>query len=520
MTLTDPAAAPPADEDEDEDDGDWSELRHVTVKRMDAVGAPANGTEWFFAKQAEQGLFPAGYIRELLAKEQAGTPTSGEVVTMTGSPAAIAAMIHNAALTKADLPTGAKTMPTTRTAASTLGATVTKADDEEPADGMDLTTVLADPDENVPGNAADPGSPSWEATDAATARKWTAVLVRAKNAFTVMSERELLEAVDADPGDAENAWDLEDAACAIDFAIDVLAGFAVDEQAESDLCAEDMQMVGKALSGFDASALDTIEALAPIAKAGRASARSRAAIRTAGALLQQVLKSLPPAPAATQAGQPVATLQEETTVSATAVAEPVVAKAKGDAQVAVYDAEGNLVGTAKPENITPLADATAPGGTDTAADADTAVAAAATPTAPAPAPNPDAAVIPGTSTVASPAPVDDDTVTKALQAGLAPMLTEVLAPIAKQLGDYAGLADVVKGLQERVEYLATMPDDRKSPSLNGATGTPGAVDRDGTMTDQYADLQKAADEATDPVVKRDLQQKVTYAKIRDRFAHE
>ena len=75
------------------------------------------------------------------------------------------------------------------------------------------------------------------------------------------------EAATADPSDAEGAFDLEDAMCAIDFAIDTLAGFAVDEQAESDFGAE-AAAIGKALAAYDQDAADTLEGLTAIRKAG------------------------------------------------------------------------------------------------------------------------------------------------------------------------------------------------------------------------------------------------------------
>ena len=109
--------------------------------------------------------------------------------------------------------------------------------DGDPADdGMDLTTPLAEPEQDdAPGDPTDPRqSPAWEDIDAATAQKWTSIAVRLKNALRIMADREMQEAATgADPGDADNAFDLQDAMCAIDFAIDTLASFAVGEQVRS-----------------------------------------------------------------------------------------------------------------------------------------------------------------------------------------------------------------------------------------------------------------------------------------------
>ena len=50
-------------------------------------------------------------------------------------------------------------------------ALIKDADEEDPAD-TDLTEVLADPDTSAPGDENQPGSPAWEAVDAATAADW------------------------------------------------------------------------------------------------------------------------------------------------------------------------------------------------------------------------------------------------------------------------------------------------------------------------------------------------------------
>jgi|GEM_PF-1423626 len=182
---------------------------------------------------------------------------------------------------------------------------------DEGIDGMDPTTPLAAPDDemDVPGDPTDPGSPAWEAIDAATAQKWAGILARAKNALCMLAEREMLEAASADPSDAENAFSLEDAACAIDYAIGNLAVFAAGEQAEAEIGAEMAEMC-KALAGFDTAHLDAAEGLAAVAKSGRVlSASNETKIRDAAQALGDVLASLPSAP---QAAEPVAKEKEGT----------------------------------------------------------------------------------------------------------------------------------------------------------------------------------------------------------------
>lgn len=418
-----------------EDEDGFTELRDAQTPRLDAVGAAANGTAWFYAKQAADtsgGLFEADYVRELIEKadndtEQAEHPAAPvldprETVTVSGSPAALAKMIHEAAQratvnlslsgntvlgekemagltesvgarlsaavydrilkakyntadrkrmagTGAALPDGsypiadradltaavravgrgentshdtirrhvisrakslgaASEIPETWNADGSLAKTaattpapptgeVAKDMDTDESAGMPMDetetpleagTVLACPEEEAPGDPRDPGSPAWEAIDAATARYWTWVAARLRSALGVMADREMLEAASADPEDAEAAMDLDDAACAVDYAISVLAPFAIDEQAEAD---EGCMAVGKALAAVDAGDLEAIEAYGAVRKSGRAlSSANEQALRSALKSIQQILASLPQAPDATPAAA-AAPMQKE-----------------------------------------------------------------------------------------------------------------------------------------------------------------------------------------------------------------
>lgn len=430
---------------------EFTELVDANIPRVDLVDKAANGTTFLIAKaQGAPGLLSPDLVRDLIGKAAEPTPQE-DTVTMTGSPGAIAKLMHEAAVraaerdtvekaeksTKAinDLPDsdfayiepggskddegktvprskrhfpimdaahvrnalsrapqspfGEKAMPKIRAAAKKFDIEVAKAiggelDDDVDMNAMDATVVLAEPDDDMdaPGNANEPGSPAWEAIDAATARKWTSIAVRLRNALCVMAEREMLEAASADPDDIEAAWDLKDAECALDYVIDTLAGFAVEEQAEAELAAE-MEMVGKALHGLDPAALDTFEALAPVAKAGRVlSAANEQAIREAADSLQKVLASLPAAPVEKTANEeddmPEPTTSAETVAEhgaepamGTQQAEPKpaagavvtdVEKADGEgkkAMAVVYDQKGRLLGIIDPEDITPVANAEA-----------------------------------------------------------------------------------------------------------------------------------------------------------------
>ena len=215
---------------------------------------------------------------------------------------------------------------------------------DEGVDGLDPTIPLAAPDDDcdAPGDPTDPGSPAWEAIDAATAVKWTSILARARVAVDMLAEREMLEAASADPDDMENAFCMQDVCCAIDYAISMLAPFAVAEQSAADCGEADMMaMVGKATAADPGAAvlhdvtadftavrkamesadlslplaqIETFGAL--IAKSGRVlSSVNEAHIREAAGRLNTVLSSLPQAPAIDD-GQPVAK-EKETTVAET-----------------------------------------------------------------------------------------------------------------------------------------------------------------------------------------------------------
>lgn len=424
---------------------EFTELVDANIPRVDLVDKAANGTTFLIAKaQGAPSLLSPDLVRDLIGKTAAEPEPEDEQVTMTGSPSAIAKLMHEAALRARQRDTVAKekydsedrkrmaangeamddgSYPIADHAdltdavravgrggadhdairrhviarAKALGAT-SEIPDNWNADGslkgdvakemdmdddaLDVMTALAETDGDHPGMDTDPGSPAWEAIDAATACKWTAVLARAQNAIAMLAEREMLEAAAGDEDDAEKAFDLQDACCAIDYAISVLAPFAVSEQAAADCC-DDMQMVGKALHGFDTQPLDTIEALGSLMKAGRVlSSANEAAIRGAVDSLQNVLASLPTAPVEKTANEeddmPQPTTSAETVQDAggapamgtrqgdpkPVAGQPVteMEKAGGEgkkAMVVVYDQNKRLIGIVDPDDITPVANSEA-----------------------------------------------------------------------------------------------------------------------------------------------------------------
>lgn len=412
-------------------DDEFTELVDADIPRVDLVDKAANGMRFLLAKRADgpAGLLEPDYVRDLIAKaepEATDTGRDGGNVTVTGSPGAIAKFIHQAAQRAAapvakakydaddlrrmaangeamddesypiadrdDLDRAIRAVGRGGTdhdairrhviaRAKALGASSEIPDnwnadgslkegvakEMDMADDLDPTAPFAEPDETYDGVPTNPGSPAWEAIDAATARKWTSILARARNAVDLLADREMLEAASGDDDDAMQACDLQDACCAIDYAISILAPFAVAEQAEAD-CGDEMAAVGKALHGWDPGALDTIEALGQVRKAGRVlSSANEAAIRGAVESLQKVLASLPQAPTAPDDGQSVAKEQETDMTAKTAVAAPadesapVVAKADGEKtpMTVVYDQKGRLIGIVDPTDITPVANSEA-----------------------------------------------------------------------------------------------------------------------------------------------------------------
>lgn len=556
-----------------DDEDEFTRLVDANVPTVALVEHGANGIPRFLIskQEGEVGIFDADFVRSLIAKAEP-EPTLQETVTMTGSPAAIAEMIHRAAVRKAETvhsQTVAEALGTTdavekakydaddlkRMAANgqamdnesypiadredldrairavgrggadhdairrhiaarakALGASseipdnwasdgsLKKGTGSMETDDIELTEVLAEPVIDAPGNPTTPGSPAWEAIDAATACKWTAVLARARAAIDVMAEREMLEAAAGDDGDAESAWDLQDACCAIDYAISVLAPFAVGEHAEAEMGADMLAAVGKAVTDA-AQPLEVIEGLAPVRKAGRVlSSANEAAIRGAVESLQKVLASLPAAPAVEDAvtktaneepDMPTPTPSEDATATsgqqpamgaAAADAKPVAGQAVTDMtkaeeapvekagpkpdQMAVYDSDGNLVGVVDPADVTRLMSAKAPAadtGTDVgtgngAADSDGAMAEVqptddgTTPTDLAPAPA-DAVGTPADATTAD----DDGNVAKAETPDVPTndMLKSSIDALVKAALDErsAEQAELYKGLETRAKEL-------------------------------------------------------------------
>lgn len=451
------------------DDNTVTKITNLNITNVDLVSSPANKRSFLLRKSADEpnpSIFDASQVREFAKQAQEGIMTD-------------------------------PTEPVVK--------------DEE---------ILADAPAGAEGDEAEPGSPAWEAVDAATGGEALAALFQVKRVLDVLVDREATEAFKGDDDGFENSWDLENACGLVDAAISILAPYVAGELDES---AQPVEKSG-------ASVRDGLAEFVSFVKAGRSlSSANEAVLRSAAAGIQSVLASLPPVDDVAKAEEPAAVVPEED-----------VAKAASDPQVLVYDADGNVIGSVDPAKLTTFApapeSATAEAAEDPAEEAaetpaEEAAEPAEVPADPAdavvadvaPDAAPDATVIPGTETVQSP-PVPDDTktVTKGLTPELAAALKEVLEPFAKQAGLTSELAEKFEALQERVTKMGLQPDDRNAPLLNGATGTSGNVSRD-AVTDEFSTLRKAVAEAKtqDEIVKshRELALAGLAARVHERFTN-
>lgn len=538
-------------------DEDFTELIDADIPRVDIVGKSANGRRWALIKSADtHGLLTTGDVGNLLkeadpvevwkakydADDRKKLAVTGAAMSNGSYPiedkedltSAIRAVgrggadhdsIRRHIISRAESLGATSEIPDTWNKDGSLKeGTVTKKTDttdeavikDDP--DLDVTELLAEPSDPLDElEAATPGSPAWEQVDADTAMKWAGILARAKAAICELADREIVES-GTDPDDAGNAWNLEDVACAIDYAVSQLGGYAAGEQAEADIAGE-MEAVGKSAAELEVQ-LPTVEALAAILKAGRTlSASNESALRTAADSIQKVLASLPAAP-------------DDIEKKEATMAETTVVKADDAALTAVFNQSGALIGVVPADQIQAVSGAggDASDDSDDSDDTDTGdVADDGTDADPADtnltaeqtaATTDDEAPIPGTDTIQSPVEGDNTDVKKGalITPEVLALFGELLDPIAKKLDVNVELASTVDELKEQIEKLAKSPDDRRSPVLNGARGVAGMASRDGSTEDAHADLRKAIEEAQTPGARRDLQQQLAYASIRDRFS--
>lgn len=507
-------------------DDEFTEIHEADIPRVDLVGKSANGLSFLIAKSDDgpAGMFAPEFVRSLIAKSDTAVPDAAETVTVTGSPGAIAHMIHKAAQRATPEPSDvSKEQPVTTPA------------DVAKADGPDLEVgdIVATAPTGGTGESV-PGSADWEELDGETAWAAISVLGRAKAAVEWLQTRENTEAVNSNDIDAAAdssmaAYDLGEVCGALDYAISCLGSFAAGEKLEAEMTAE-LEAVGKTYAGLDAdlAPLSTLERYAPIVKAGKVlSSANETAIRGAVEQLQKVLASLPAAP---DAADGVAK-SKETTVTApapvTADASTDVEKAKGDPQIICYDQSGKAIGIVDPDKLQPIADGSAK--TEDAADE----AAPAEPVAetgdltPAPAAEVGTPASAPEAAPAAPAPAaappaaDDEDVTKTeapttTDTDPADLLKSIAADMVKAaLDDYsAKQADVVKELEDRVAKMEELP----APPKVGSNGVrppvapehlrgqdAGALPADVTKSDELrARLEKAQDPSERDAISKEM----------------
>lgn len=234
---------------------DMTELVDADIQRVDFVDKGANGRTFLLMKNAETespSMLTADQVAELIKNDEAE------------------------------------------------GAAMTKPTDEVVKDDLDVTTPLVDGDNPL---ANDPGSPAWETVDAESAQKWITILGRAKYAVGLLAERELIEDASGDSDGQGNAWDLQDAQGAIDWAIGILAQYAAGEASDAELGEEvgkTLAAIAEVVKGLQADELSiaVVTGVAPLAKAGRVlSSANEAALRQAVDAIQKVLSGLPELPA-------------------------------------------------------------------------------------------------------------------------------------------------------------------------------------------------------------------------------
>lgn len=412
---------------------------------------------------------------------------------------------------------------------------VRKADDVTELDPTDDPMDIADPDAaglpvptDAAGDAAEPGSPAWEALDAAHGRAATSQLLALKNIVEALADREATEASAGLADGDMNAMDLSDVCSAIDFAVAVMAKYAVDEQDESVTAQADIEDAARDLGLIKGLVVDT-DQLVAIAKAGRVlSGKNESALRSAAESINNVLASLPAATEETPVAKstdellddalrvrkdqpggeadPTAPAVTDTDGNAAAVAldtppeaaatdqtDVPVVKA-GKPQVAVFDADGKLVGTVDPVNLNPIAAATPPAGGDAQGGAADPAAVAADP----------AAVAAPTDPAAAPAADDETAVAKALA------VPGVQAAIEK------AIKEVLEPLQDRIEKMERAPAvDATLMSGVLPAGLPDGNANTAASSEVIA-LQKALDAETRPGFRERLKLELAELMIRER----
>lgn len=202
------------------------------------------------AQAAKKSEAEKGEVQDALQ----GTNTPEVAASLDGSQSGVAGPAT------AGLKDAPSTVPATQTATSTSGVTAQIAGGESayeiPAEqhlaakSMVAATLIQAMEQvqeqreaakaggflQVAGPSADqaaaPGSMPWESYDSATLDQVAGCLASCCNAIDAIATREQIEAISGDAGDQSDAWDLQDASSALEYAMGVVARLAYSEQAE------------------------------------------------------------------------------------------------------------------------------------------------------------------------------------------------------------------------------------------------------------------------------------------------
>ena len=319
----------------------------------------------------------------------------------------------------------------------------------------DVETPIVQGSEVNPDKAGDadmPGSPTWEAVDAATARAAISQIVSLRALVNGLVAREQAEGATDNDGDDfcwdDSSWDLQDAASQLDFVLSVLAKFAVNEQDEADTAAQEAEDSARAMGLIKALRSRRSEVL----KAGRVlSATNEATLRSMSEQLIALLAQVDTAPVAAEGGEAVSVAKAQDPSTPLPLALTALLSQLAVAYTA-WEADGTAPATPDPTVAAPdpAADPAPvdPAATDTTGDPMTPA-----PTAPAPA-------------VADPnlvAKSDDKTdVEKSIEARIEAKVAEHLAAIEKRL----------QTVESTPVNAGPMLNGQTPAGFEAATGTP------------------------------------------------
>ena len=172
-----------------------------------------------------------------------------------------AAHVRNALARASQSPFGEKAMPKIVAAAKKFGIEVSDDASKGQLDGSVFSApnpALADPvsqgtdpaaggdDDSTDADASVPGSPAWEAVDAATATAAAQALITAAGLLQTFCQREAQEVIAGEGSDVVDVYMAQDAICAIQSALGTVAQLAFHEGLEAAKSLPDDEVVEKA----------------------------------------------------------------------------------------------------------------------------------------------------------------------------------------------------------------------------------------------------------------------------------